>query len=170
MKYDQTAFDRIALAAVAARRLPYAGGLDASAVILHVEDDPIDVGNLRRALALCGAANPVRAVTNGAEAWGLLHGAEGGHPLRPGIILLDLSMPVQGGLEFLGQLKSEPALRSIPVVVLSASRHDRDLRAAYELGAAGYVVKPIDFDGFVRAIATVERYWALSEIPAGAAR
>ncbi len=139
--------------------------MDASAEILHVEDDPIDVENFRRAFALCGGVNPVRAVGNGVEALALLRGAGGGAGLRPGIILLDLSMPALGGLELLRLLKSEAELRSIPVVVLSASQHDRDLRAAYALGAAGYVVKPMDFAGFVRAIAAVERYWALCEIP-----
>jgi len=139
--------------------------MDAKALILHVDDDPIDVGNLRRAFSRCGAVNPVRAAKNGAEALALLRGVGGEPRMRPGIILLDLSMPVQGGLRFLRELKSEPGLRSIPVIVLSASRHDRDLRVAYEHGAAGYVVKPMDFDGFVRAIATIERYWALCEVP-----
>ncbi len=144
--------------------------MDASAEILHVEDDPIDVENFRRAFTLCGGMNPVRAAENGAAALALLRGAGGGTRLRPGLILLDLSMPVLGGLELLRQLKSEPELRSIPVVVLSASRHDRDLRAAYALGAAGYVVKPMDFAGFVRAIAAFEQYWALCEIPRAPAR
>jgi hypothetical protein len=139
--------------------------MDASVPILHVEDDPIDVGNLKRAFSRCAIANPVHTARDGAEALALLRSAGVAQRVRPGIILLDLAMPVLGGLEFLRQVKSEPALRSIPVVVLSASRHDRDLRAAYELGAAGYVVKPVDFDGFVRAISTVERYWALCEIP-----
>src|SRR5262245_5118018 len=138
--------------------------MDASAVILHVEDDPIDVGNLRRAFSRCGVANPVRAVASAAEALALLRGA-GGAQLRPGIILLDLGMPGIGGLGLLRELKSDPALRGIPVVVLTASRHERDLEAAYELGVAGYVVKPIDFDGFVRAVAAVQQYWALCEIP-----
>jgi len=138
--------------------------MDASALILHVEDDPIDVGNLRRAFSRCGVANPVRAVASAAEALDLLRGA-GRAQLRPGIILLDLGMPGVGGLGLLRELKSDPVLRGIPVVVLTASRHERDLEAAYELGVAGYVVKPIDFDGFVRAVAAVQQYWALCEIP-----
>jgi len=138
--------------------------MDASALILHVEDDPIDVGNLRRAFSRCGVANPVRSVASAGEALDLLRGARGVQ-LRPGIILLDLGMPGVGGLGLLRELKSDPALRGIPVVVLTASRHERDLEAAYELGVAGYVVKPIDFDGFVRAVAAVQQYWALCEIP-----
>lgn len=139
--------------------------MDGSALILHVEDDPIDVGNLRRAFSRCGIANPLRSVPSAGEALTLLRGAPGEARVRPAIILLDLGLPGVGGLDLLRELKSDPALRGIPVVVLSASRHDRDLEAAYRLGVAGYVVKPMDFDGFVRAVATVERYWALCEIP-----
>jgi hypothetical protein len=139
--------------------------MDASAVILHVEDDPIDVGNLRRAFSRCGIANPVCSVSNAEEALALLRGTGGAARVRPGIILLDLGLSGTGGLEFLQELKSDPALRGIPVVVLSASRHGRDLEAAYRLGVAGYVVKPMDFEGFVRAVAAVQQYWALCEIP-----
>jgi hypothetical protein len=74
-------------------------------------------------------------------------------------------MPLMGGLEFLREVKADPAVRHIPVVVLTASRGESDLREAYELGAAGYVVKPLDFDAFVRAVSTVERYWTLCETP-----
>lgn len=137
--------------------------MDRSASILHVEDDPIDVTNLQRAFSRCGIARPLRATANGEEALFLLRGGE--LPFRPGIILLDLSMPVMGGLEFLREIKSDPELRQIPIVILTASRHESDLRLAYELGAAGYVVKPIGFDGFVEAVGIVERYWALCETP-----
>src|SRR5262245_8436782 len=139
--------------------------MEGSALILHVEDDPIDVGNLKRAFARCGIANPIRAVATPREALTLLRGGIGGARVRPALILLDLGLPEMGGLELLRELKSDPLLRAIPVVALSASRHDRDLECAYRLGAAGYVVKPMDFEGFVRAIAVLERYWALCEIP-----
>ena len=139
--------------------------MDAGALILHVEDDPIDVGNLRRAFSRCGVANPVRSVPDAADALALLRGTGGEARLRPGIILLDLGLSGIGGLKFLREVKSDPALRGIPVVVLSASRHDHDLEAAYRIGVAGYVVKPMDFEGFVRAVAAVQQYWALCEIP-----
>ena len=132
--------------------------MEGTALILHVEDDPIDVGNLRRAFSRCGIGNPVRSVPSAGEALTLLRGGIGGARVRPALILLDLGLPGIGGLELLRELKSDPALRGIPVVALSASRHDRDLEAAYQLGVAGYVVKPMDFDGFVRVIAAVERY------------
>jgi len=133
------------------------------APILHVEDDPIDVVNLERAFARGGITHAIRRASNGEEALALLRGAAGDPGLRPGLILLDLSMPLMGGLELLRELKLDSRLRRIPVVILTASRHESDLRHAYELGAAGYVVKPLDFDEFVRAIGTVERYWALCE-------
>jgi CheY-like chemotaxis protein len=139
--------------------------MDASEPILYVEDDPVDVGNLRRAFSRCGFARPVSTAGNGAEALALLRGDDVQFAIRPGVILIDLNMPVMGGLELLRALKSDAGLRSIPVVVFSASRHDRDVRAAYEHGAASYVVKPIDFDGFVDVVATIERYWAVCEVP-----
>ena len=134
-----------------------------SAPILHVEDDPIDVVNLERAFSRGGITHPIRRASNGEEALALLRGAGGDPGLRPGLILLDLSMPLMGGLELLRELKLDSRLRRIPVVILTASRHESDLQHAYELGAAGYVVKPLDFDEFVRAIGTVERYWVLCE-------
>ena len=139
--------------------------MDRSTPILHVEDDPVDVGNLRRAFRRCGIVNPLSAVASGTEALALLRSHPAAAGTRPGLILLDLSMPDRGGLEVLQELKSDPELRAIPVIVVTASQHARDRRDAYELGAAGYVVKPIEFECFVRAVQTVERYWALCESP-----
>ena len=139
--------------------------MDRSTPILHVEDDPVDVGNLRRAFRRCGIANPLCAVSSGTEALALLRSHPAGTGPRPGLIFLDLSMPDRGGLEVLKELKSDPELRAIPVIVVTASQHARDRRHAYELGAAGYVVKPIEFETFVQAVQTVERYWALCESP-----
>jgi CheY-like chemotaxis protein len=139
--------------------------MEGTAPVLHVEDDPIDVGNLRRAFSRCGIANPIWTAANGEEALVLLRAAQGKPGLQPGIILLDLGMPLMGGLEFLREIKSDVELRGIPVVILTASRHPSDLRRAYELGAAGYVVKPLDFDAFTRAVGTIERYWALCATP-----
>jgi len=140
--------------------------MDRNVPILHVEDDPVDVANLQRACARLGIRNPLRSVPNGEEALDLLRGKDSDErEPRPGLILLDLSMPVMGGLEFLREVKSDPALRTIPTVVLTASNHESDRRQAYELGAAGYVVKSIDLDRFVEAVGVIERYWALCEIP-----
>ena len=140
--------------------------MDRNVPILHVEDDPVDVGNLQRACAREGVRNPLWAVGNGEEALALLRG-EGprAREPRPGLILLDLSMPVMGGLEFLRAVKSDPELRRIPTVVLTTSNHEADRRNAYELGAAGYLVKPIEFDRFAEVVAAIERYWTLCEAP-----
>jgi len=139
--------------------------MERSTLFLHVEDDPVDVANLRRAFSRRGIRNPIHAVPNGERALALLRG-ELAHAIgRPGIILLDLGMPVMGGLEFLAQIKKDGRLRSIPVVVLTGSNRDEERRSAYELGAAGYVVKPMDFDDFAEAITIIERYWALCQSP-----
>ena len=140
--------------------------MDRNTPILHVEDDPVDIGNLQRACARLGVRNPLWAVGNGEQALDLLRGKgpHAGEP-RPGLILLDLSMPVMSGLEFLKAVKSDPELRVIPIVVLTASNHEGDRRNAYELGAAGYLVKPIEFDRFAEVVAAVERYWARCEVP-----
>jgi CheY-like chemotaxis protein len=137
--------------------------MDPETLILHVEDDPIDVANLRRAFSRCGIPNPLRAAPDREAALALLRAAPAGAGL-PGLILLDLSLPGAGGLELLRELKSDPTLRVIPVVVLTASVLDRERRRAFELGAAGYVVKPIDFEEFVRAVEVTLRYWALCEL------
>jgi hypothetical protein len=140
--------------------------MDRNVPILHVEDDPVDVGNLQRACARLGVRNPLWAVENGEEALDLLRG-KGPHASepRPGLILLDLSMPVMSGLEFLKAVKSDPELRVIPTVVLTASNHEADRRNAYEFGAAGYLVKPIDVDRFAEVVRAIERYWMLCEAP-----
>jgi CheY-like chemotaxis protein len=134
--------------------------------ILHVEDDPVDVGNLQRAWARLGVRNPLWTVGNGEEALDLLRSkGPHAHEPRPGLILLDLSMPVMSGLEFLREVKSDPELRLIPTVVLTASNHETDRRNAYDLGAAGYLVKPIEFPRFAEVVGAIERYWALCEAP-----
>ena len=137
--------------------------MDANAPILCVEDDPLDVENLRRSFALVGIANPLVTARNGQEALDLLRTEAGTGLLLPGLILLDLGMPIMGGLELLEALKSDARLRGIPVVVLSAANRDVERRQAYQLGAAGYVVKPIGFEAFATAVERIARYWALCE-------
>jgi len=134
--------------------------VEKSAPILHVEDDLVDVTNLQRAFARRGIANPLRAASNGEVALRLLRAADG-TKIRPALILLDLGMPVMGGLELLQELKNDAALRAIPAVVLTASSREEEVSSAYELGAAGYVVKPIAFDDLAAAVDLVVRYWTL---------
>jgi CheY-like chemotaxis protein len=141
--------------------------VEKSAPILHVEDDLVDVTNLQRAFARRGIANPLRAAGNGEIALRLLRAADD-TKIRPALILLDLGMPVMGGLELLRELKNDAALRAIPAVVLTASSREEEVSSAYELGVAGYVVKPIGFDDLAEAVDLVVRYWTLCRSgPAG---
>lgn len=133
--------------------------------ILHVENDPIDVVNVQRALARLELSIPVATARNGKEALELLRASGPDDAAQARLVLLDLGMPIMGGLEFLEELKADAALRAIPVVVLTASDRDEERRRAYELGVAGYVVKPLPFDEFVAAVDLVLRYWTLSLLP-----
>jgi CheY-like chemotaxis protein len=137
--------------------------MDASTPILYVEDDPLDVENLKRAFALLEIANPLLTARNGKEALDLLRAEGETGPQLPGLVLLDLGMPIMAGLQFLAELKNDARLRSIPVVVLSGSNREVERRQAYQLGAAGYVLKPIRFDDFVAVVGRIQRYWTLCE-------
>jgi CheY-like chemotaxis protein len=81
------------------------------------------------------------------------------------LILLELNMPKMGGLEFLRELRADPSLCKLPVVVLSTSKQDSDLAAAYQYNVAGYIIKPMSFSSFVETIDILNRYWLMSELP-----
>jgi CheY-like chemotaxis protein len=81
------------------------------------------------------------------------------------LLLLDLNMPRMGGIEFLRELRADPELRALPVIVLTTSNEDKDKVEAYDLNVAGYIIKPVTFTKFVEAIGTLNKYWALSELP-----
>jgi CheY-like chemotaxis protein len=136
------------------------------APILLVEDDPVDVLTVRRAFKAAGIPNPLLIAGNGREALELLRGgrSEERRRPRPGIVLLDLNLPRMNGFEFLAQLKEDRNLRRIPVVVLTTSDQASDIRQSYDLGAVGYVVKPIDFAEFVDAVERIGRYWSVSRV------
>lgn len=135
--------------------------------ILLVEDDEVDVMNVQRAFKKNNINNPLYIANNGLEALVMLRG-NGNPPTIPSaqrIILLDLNMPKMNGIEFLRELRADPVLRLIPVIVLTTSNEDRDKVEAYNLNVAGYIVKPVTFSSFVTAVATLNQYWTLSEIP-----
>lgn len=131
--------------------------------ILLVEDDEVDVMNVRRAFQKNHIANPLFVATNGVEALEVLRG--GKVPRERRMVLLDLNMPQMNGIEFLRELRHDPELRSTPVVVLTTSNDDRDRIEAYDLNVAGYLLKPVTFSNFCEVMATLNKYWALVELP-----
>jgi CheY-like chemotaxis protein len=137
--------------------------------IVLAEDDPNDVELTLTALADHGLADAVQVVRDGAEALEYLfrRGAWADRPEgHPVVIVLDIKMPKVDGVEVLRQLKADPDLRLIPVVMLTSSREERDLLQAYRLGTNAYVVKPLDFDAFRDAVKQLGIFWALVNEPA----
>ena len=141
--------------------------------ILLVEDNPDDVDLTLRALKSHNITNEVLVAKDGVEALDYLFGAPDGPALDelPAVVLLDLKLPKIDGLEVLKEIRNTPALKSIPVVMLTSSKEEQDLLRSYELGVNAYVVKPVDFEEFVRAIADLGIFWAvLNEPPPGSYR
>jgi CheY-like chemotaxis protein len=142
--------------------------------ILLVEDDPRDVELTLAALAEHHLADKVAVVTNGVEALDYLnHGGKykkrpGGNPI---LVLLDLKMPKVSGLQVLKAVKTDEHLKTIPVAVLSSSRETPDLAECYRQGANAYVVKPVDFTEFMKAVQQLGMFWAaINEPPPDIAR
>jgi CheY-like chemotaxis protein len=131
--------------------------------ILLVEDDAVDVLNVRRAFEKNKIANPLFIASNGIEALQMLR--NGGVPADRRLVLLDLNMPRMNGIEFLRHLRTDPQLNQTPVVVLTTSNDERDKVEAYNLNVAGYLVKPVTFVNFVELMATLNKYWSLVELP-----
>lgn len=136
--------------------------------ILLVEDNPNDAELILRALKKNNLANHVLHAADGAQALDLLLGdgntdKESRYP--PRVVLLDLKLPKMSGLEVLKAIRQQPRTRDLPVVIVTSSREDPDIRRAYELGANSYVVKPVDFDQFVHAMSEVGMYWLLINQP-----
>lgn len=130
--------------------------------ILLVEDDRVDAMTVQRALRELHVLNRLDHVENGEDALARLRGDEA---RRPCLILLDLNMPVMNGTEFLRNVKGDPELRRIPVVVLTTSEEQKDKVDSFNLGVAGYMRKPVDYRQFVEMIRSIDAYWTLSELP-----
>ena len=126
--------------------------------VLHVEDDPGYALMVRKSLALAGSSSRLHAVTDGRQALRFLRQAgEHASAPRPGLVILDLSLPGLHGLDVLAEIKADPGLLTIPVVILSSSTHPGDIKRSYELHANAYIVKPADpdrFDDVIKAIDT----------------
>ncbi len=130
--------------------------------ILLIEDDNVDVMTVERALRDLKIANQLVSTSNGEEALEYLR--TNGNK-KPCVILLDLNMPKMNGAELLKIVKKDEALKKIPVVVLTTSSHQQDVVESFKLGAAGYMVKSVDYGKFVETIRTINLYWTLSELP-----
>jgi CheY-like chemotaxis protein len=137
--------------------------MDNALNILLVEDDDIDVMNVRRAFQRAHVTNALFVAGNGVEALEMLRGVE--IPADRRLVLLDLNMPRMNGIEFLREVRADPRLRSLPVVVLTTSNDERDKVDAYDLNVAGYLLKPVTFNDFVELMAALNKYWALVEMP-----
>lgn len=137
--------------------------------ILLVEDNPADVELTLHSLKKHHFANRIVIARDGAEALDYLFGTgkyQGRNALaHPNLILLDLKLPKLSGLEVLKQLKSHEDLRTIPVVVLTSSKEEPDIREAYRLGANSYIVKPVDFDQFTKVVTDIGLYWLILNEP-----
>jgi two-component system, response regulator len=131
--------------------------------ILVIEDNPRDAELTVRAIRHCLSSNTVHVAPDCADALDFVFG-RGAHEHRrgappPKVILLDLKLPRLGGLEVLDALKTDDRTRAIPVVVVTSSRQDADIRSAYAKGANSYVVKPVEFDTLMEAIGSIGTYW-----------
>ena len=131
--------------------------------VLLVEDDPGDVVLIEEAFEHNKVRNSLTIVGDGVEAMEHLRASD--QP-RPDLVLLDLNLPRKDGREVLAEIKSDPELRSIPVVVLTTSKAEEDILRTYNLSAASYITKPVTFEGLVQVMRIVGRYWfEIVELP-----
>jgi CheY-like chemotaxis protein len=123
--------------------------------ILLVDDDEVDVMTVKRAFSRANITNKLYVATDGIEALSLLRR----------LMLLDLNMPRMSGIEVLREVRADPALHSLTVVVLTTSNEDRDRVDAFQLNVAGYLLKPVTFHAFAEVMSTLNKYWTLMEMP-----
>jgi CheY-like chemotaxis protein len=131
--------------------------------ILLVEDDEVDVMNVKRAFKKNNITNPLTVAGNGIEALEVLRQASDGE--GPRIVLLDLNMPRMGGIEFLRAIRADEKLKMLSVFVMTTSNEDKDKVDAYNLNVAGYILKPLSMDQFIEAVSKLNSYWKLCEYP-----
>lgn len=130
--------------------------------ILVVEDDRVDAMTIERVFKQLGLANRIIFCTDGVEGIEYLQNE---CSTLPAIVLLDINMPRMNGIEFLRIIRNDPEFKKLPVVILTTSGEERDKIDSFELGISGYMVKPVDYDEFVKMIQVIVQYWRLSEFP-----
>lgn len=132
--------------------------------ILLAEDNPNDIELTLEALSQHNLANRVTVAHDGVEALDYLR-CEGSFadraPCHPAVVLLDIKMPRKDGLEVLREIRADPSLKMLPVVILTSSREEQDIITSYHLGVNAYVVKPVEFDSFIEAVRELGVFWAL---------
>lgn len=132
--------------------------------ILLVEDNPMDIDLTRRAFARRNVSNTLEVARDGQEALDCLARWEAGAPV-PMVVLLDINLPKVSGLDVLRQLRAHPVFGQLPVVMLTTSDEDQDVKTAYALGANSYIVKPVSFENFVEVAAQIDLYWLALNTP-----
>lgn len=132
--------------------------------LLLVEDDVVDILNVKKSLQKLNLLNPIHIACDGLEALALLRGTETTPAIPlPTLILLDINMPRMNGLEFLRELRSDQRLQHLSVVVLTTSDEEKDIVEAYNFHVAGYILKPVLPDQFFEVMVTIKKYWSLCE-------
>jgi len=129
---------------------------------LLVEDDSVDAMTVKRALKDLKITNELIRTTNGEEALDYLNTESNGSPC---VILLDLNMPKMNGIEFLKIIKVDEVLKEIPIVALTTSKEEGDVKETFKLGVADYIVKPVDYKKFVEALGPINQFCSFSELP-----
>lgn len=128
--------------------------------ILLIEDDTIEVMKLNRTIASLNLNHKIIEANNGEEALKVLEQKD----RLPDIILLDLNMPKISGIEFLKILKEDDQLKYLPTIILTTSNNKRDLLACFEIGIAGYILKPLKYEDYVSKIEKLLAYWSINEL------
>ena len=128
--------------------------------ILLIEDDLVDQMTVKRAFKELKVINELLVANNGEEGLEILKDEATD---KPGIILLDLNMPKMNGIEFLQEIKNYKEYKTIPVIVLTTSKHEKDKVESFKLGVAGYMIKPVDYEQFLEIIKSIKNYWSFSE-------
>lgn len=128
--------------------------------VLLIEDDTIEVMKMHRALSTFEEQHSIIEANNGEMALSILEKRDE----LPDIILLDLNMPKINGIEFLTILKNDDSLKYIPTIILTTSNNQRDLLACYNLGIAGYVLKPLKYEDYIEKISRLLSYWSINEL------